>query len=579
VRTTEAASPSPALAGRAATAAPERTAAGIPHSADEPRLRARPPRPRSALLAAAAEHRLVTAFLVVAVAMAVWLRFQTASPLWLDEALTVNIARAPLSQIPHLLRDDGAPPLFYVLLHFWIRLFGQGNLAVRSLSGVLGVINLPVAWLAGYQVGSRSWTLDEAGPEERKARAQRGRTVGWAAMLLVASSPFAVYYDTEARMYGLVLLLGTLAVVLYARLLRRPSVLGAAALALDATALLYSHYWALYAGAVAGAGTLVWAVHAPDERTRRACRYALGGLVAAVLAFLPWVPTFAFQIAHTGTPWASPAGLTAVIFTITQFAGGNSDPGRALALVFFFLAVVAVAGAPYGRRMVLLDLKTRPGARALALAVVSTLVLALLVGRLTGSTFADRYTSVIAFPALLVVAYGLALLPSRRIRDGVLAGAVALGFMAAVPNAFVTRTQGGQVGATVSALGRAGDVVAFCPDQLGPAVSRTLSGRFQTLTFPRGTSPDIVDWVNYTSTVEATKTAPFVRHLLQLAGPHHDIWFVWAPNYVGYGTKCQAIADALSLARRQRVMVAARGAGTPYEIFEGETLDRYSPRR
>jgi hypothetical protein len=229
--------------------------------------------------------------------------------------------------------------------------------------------------------------------------------------------------------------------------------------------------------------------------------------------------------------------------------------------------------------MVLLDLRTRAGVRAIALAVLGTLVLALLVGRVVGSTFADRYTSVVAFPALLVVAYGLALLPTRRIRNGVLAAAVALGFLAAVPNAFLSRTQGGQVGSTISALGRPGDVVALCPDQLGPSVSRTLGGSFRALTFPRGTSPYIVDWVNYTSVVESTRTSPFVRRLLRLAGPNHDIWYVWAPGYVGYGTKCQGIADALSLVRRQKVVVPARASDTPYEIFEGMTLDRYSPRR
>jgi mannosyltransferase len=614
VRTAEAASPSPAAAGRAGTSAeiaaaadplgasavgtateagrqvapeappasPEATPAApqapqevqTPAPADEQERRSR----LGALVDAALERRWTTAFVVISLAAAVWLRFDTRSALWLDEALTVNIARAPLSEIPRLLRDDGAPPLYYVLLHFWIRLFGQGDLATRSLSGVLGVINLPVAWIAGFRMGSRWWTLDEASPEEHADRVRRGRIVGWAAMLLLASSPFAVYYDTETRMYGLVLLLGTIGVVVYTSLLRRPSALGALALAADTAALLYSHYWALYVGAVAGIGTLVWAVKAPSERTRRACRYALAGLAVGAISFIPWLPTFFFQLDHTGTPWASPAGLTAVIYTITQFAGGNSDPGRALALIFFFLAVVAVAGAPEGRHTVTLDLRSRPGVRAPALAVVTTLVLALMIGKAVGSTFADRYTAVVAFPALLVVAYGVALLPSWRVRNGVLAAAVTLGFLAAVPNAFLSRTQGGAVGSTISALGHPGDVVAFCPDQLGPAVSRTLHGDFQALTFPRGTGPDVVDWVDYTRAVEAARTGPFVRRLLRLAGKHHDIWYVWAPGYVGYGSKCQAIADALSLARNQKVVVAQRGADTPYEIFEGESLDRYTPK-
>ena len=567
VRTPEAASLPPSPADRATEMA-DGPGEALPEPAEVAR----------SLVAAVREHRVLALLLAIALGVSVWLRFQTASALWLDEALTVNIARAPLGSIPHLLREDGAPPLYYFLLHGWILLFGQGNLATRSLSGVFGVINLPVAYVAGSRIGSRWWTIDRATGEDRRVRLERGRIVGWGALLLLASSPFAVYYDTEARMYGLVILLGSVAIVIYTSLLRHPSLLGALALAGDTAALLYSHYWSLFAGAVVGAGTILWALKAHDERTRKACRYAIAGLVAGLLAFIPWVPTFAFQLRHTGTPWASPAGLTAVIFTITQFAGGNSDPGRALALIFFFLGVVALAGAPYGRRMVLLDLRSRPGIRALALVVAGTLVLAVVAGRLTGSTFADRYTSVIAFPALLIVAYGLSQLPEQRIRYGVLGAAVALGFAASIPNAFLSRTQGGQVGAAVSAQGHAGDVVAFCPDQLGPAVSRSLQGDFKALTFPRRTSPDLVDWVNYTKTVEAAKPGAFVTDLLHLAGTTHTIWYVWAPNYLGYANKCQAIADALSRARPQHVVVPARASDTPYEIFEGETLDRYPPR-
>src|SRR3954463_670603 len=62
------------------------------------------------------------------------LRFWVRSDLWLDEALSVNIARLPVRAIPGAPRHDGAPPLYYVLLHFWMRLFGAGDFAVRALS-------------------------------------------------------------------------------------------------------------------------------------------------------------------------------------------------------------------------------------------------------------------------------------------------------------------------------------------------------------------------------------------------------------------------------------------------------------
>src|SRR5580692_11466395 len=90
---------------------------------------------------------LAAAGVVVVVAFGIFLRFYTHSALWLDEALTVDRARLPISAIAGSVKQDGAPPLYYYLLHFWMRAFGQSDEATRSLSGVIGVLTLTVAWL------------------------------------------------------------------------------------------------------------------------------------------------------------------------------------------------------------------------------------------------------------------------------------------------------------------------------------------------------------------------------------------------------------------------------------------------
>lgn len=518
----------------------------------------------------------VRAAVVVTIAVAIWLRFWTPSALWLDEALTVDIARAPLGHIPALLRDDGAPPLYYYLLHSWMSVFGQSNLAARSLAGVLGVINLPVAWLTGHRIGSRSWTLESASADEQAARRDRGRTAGWAVTLLLATSPFAVYYSTEARMYALAILLGTLTLWSLTYMLARPTIWNALALAAVISASLYTHYWALYSTAVLGVGLAYCAWRGPY---RRACTCGVGSLVVAGLSFLPWVPTLLFQARHTGTPWAAPAQLTAVIFTVTQFAGGDSDFGRALAVMFFFFAVLAAFGTPMGRWLVVLDIRTRPGVRAIGVGVFATIVLGLLGGRIDGATFADRYTSFALFPALVALGYGFTALGDRRTRQGFLAATVLFGFLAAVPNAYISRTGAGQVGAAIAAQAHAGDVVAYCPDQLGPAVSRVLGGRYDEITFPRSAPPEIVDWVNYLQVVGGASTEKFVAKVETLAGRIGSVFYVWAPGYNGYGSKCQTILHDFAAwpAHHYKVVLETLKSDTPFEIYEGSTLDRFSP--
>jgi len=546
---------------------------------------------RSATPGRTLEQTVVATACGAVLVVTVVLRFWTPSPMWLDEALTVNIAKAPLHLIPHLLRDDGAPPLYYVLLHFWMKVFGTSDLGARSLSGVIGILTLPVAWIAGHRVGSQSWRVrgvtspgaaercaaeadGEDGASEHAAREGAGRLVAWTATLLVATSPFAVYYDTEARMYSLVILLSTLGVLAFTSVLRKPTVWNALALAAVTCGLEYSHYWALFFVAATAVGSVLCARSGPHAHS---CRVALAGLAAGTCAFGPWIPTFIFQLHHTGTPWATPADFTALVYTFTQFAGGDSDAGRALALLFAFLALLAIAGSAVDTRRVMLDLRTRPGVRGLALLSGGTLLIAVIADKLTGSTFADRYSAVILTPCLLVVAYGLTALTDRRVRQGVVAVAIALGLAASIPNAFLTRTQAAQVASAVLARAHRGDVVAYCPDQLGPAVSRELDDRFDEVAFPRASAPGIVNWVDYAATVEHASTSTFVKLLVSRAGPRNVIWYVSAPGYLNFGSDCQLIANGLAARRPQQEVVGERASDTPFEIFEGESLYRYAP--
>ena len=89
---------------------------------------------------------LVGAAAALAVAVGVVVRFVAPSPLWLDEALSVHIATGDAS-LADALRRDGHPGLYYLLLGWWIDVFGDGDATVRALSGLFGLATLPVLWM------------------------------------------------------------------------------------------------------------------------------------------------------------------------------------------------------------------------------------------------------------------------------------------------------------------------------------------------------------------------------------------------------------------------------------------------
>jgi len=461
----------------------------------------------------------------LAVAVGLVLRFWTRSDLWLDEALTVNIARLPVHEIPVYLKRDGAPPLYYLLLHYWIGAFGNSDGAVRSLAGLFGIATIPLAWLAGQRLG--------------------GRTAAWAALLLVATSPFAVRYDTEARMYSLVALLTLLGFLALDRTLRTPRPGNLVAVAAVTSLLLYSHYWSVYLLGTTMSWLLFQAWRGRPE-WRRGARSALVAAVVGCVTFLPWLSIFYFQSKHTGTPWATPASFAALVNAVASFAGGSTSQGRALALLFFALTGLGLFGRATDRLHIDIDIRTRRIGRPLAVVVLGTLAAAVVGGLASNSAFDARYASVVFIPLILMVSLGLTVFQDRHVRVAVLALAMVLGLAASVPNVVTNRTQAGEVAAGIARTARPGDVIAYCPDQLGPAVDRLLpAGRYRQVTFPRGTGPEFVNWVDYADSVRDASPATFAQQVQTLAAGGHQIYLVWAAGYQAFASKCEEVVQTL----------------------------------
>ena len=462
--------------------------------------------------------------LVVAIAVGVVARLHSGSALWLDEALTVDIARGSLADLPDALRHDGSPPLYYALLHVWMRLFGDGDTAVRSLSTVCSLATLPAAWWAGLRVF-------------------RDRRAAWYAVALLAASPFAIRYATEARMYSLVVLLTALGVVAVDRALERPTVGRLAPLAVLGGALMLTHYWAAFVVMATAAVVLAW---------RRAKRVALALLVGAGVAVLPWLPVLLYQVRHTGTPWSAAPGLHVVVDAVHDFAGGRTQTGAFLTLVLLALVVVGVWGRAAGPGAVELRWpgERRPG--AVAALCFGGLLVGTLFSVVLRSGFAPRYAAIALVPFLLVAAAGLGKLPSARTQSVVLALCVVLGLVGGVALARTGRTQARTVADVLDARVGRGDVVVYCPDQLGPSVSRILrTTGLLHLTYPAGTGPERVDWVDYADRNRAADPVAFAEDVLRQTG-RGTVWLVWASGYRTFSDDCSVLRDELEEARPEQ---------------------------
>jgi mannosyltransferase len=318
----------------------------------------------------------------VVVAYTVYLRTRQGDVgLWGDEGLSVGIADRPVTDIPSTLRQDGSPPLYYMLLHVWMSLVGRSEPQLHALSLVFAALAVPAGWWAAGALF-----------ESRRA--------AWFGALLFAVNPFLTQYAQEARMYSMVILLGTLACGCFGKafLGDEPRRGWAAALAVVLATLFYTHNWGFFFAIGCG---ITWLALLALARGRRRALLIAGviGFGGALVLWLPWVPTFAYQARHTGAPWSHAPTLDDL----------GSVPGRLLGVraQYMLLLVGGVGGAALVRAG---GWRRSPRARA-AVAMVAIGVLTLVAAWISSQAspaWAGRYLAAGLAPLVLASAGGLA---------------------------------------------------------------------------------------------------------------------------------------------------------------------------
>jgi mannosyltransferase len=300
-----------------------------------------------------------------------------------DEAFSFLYARQPFAEIvPSLLRDaDPHPPLHYLLLAIWMRLAGDGELALRLPSALAGTLLLP----ALFQVGRRLL----------------GREGALITLLLAALSPALIWLSQDVRsQYMLVLLLATGATWLLLHAVRRPRWYGWLLYALLAALAMYIHYYALFA-------LLAHGLYLLAGRRRLLEPWLLSGLLALLL-FSPWL-----RAASPG--WLSqlldPGGLDFADYL--AMVGQELVTGAAVPLrVARWLALLALLVAAAGFR----HLRSRRPATALLLAAWLMVALwGIFLVTIRRATFNPFYVAVAAPAWFLLLGAGFVSLRRGRL--------------------------------------------------------------------------------------------------------------------------------------------------------------------
>lgn len=123
-----------------------------------------------------------------------------AKGMWLDETFSVWMASHNVADmLQWIIRIDQHPPLYYLLLHYWINISGTTPFQVRMLSVLFGVATIPMIYLIGKRMS--------------------GAQMGLAAAMFLALSPYHIAFAQETRMYTLLTFNASVAIYALVRLL------------------------------------------------------------------------------------------------------------------------------------------------------------------------------------------------------------------------------------------------------------------------------------------------------------------------------------------------------------------------
>lgn len=212
---------------------------------------------------------------------------------WRDEAFTYFMAKKNVFEIIFLTAKDFNPPLYYLLLHYWMKIFGGSEIALRSLSMIFFWATVYVAFLFLNDV----------------LKIKSGRSFFYLIFFII--NPLLWYYAFEARMYSMFAFLASLSYFAFFKKKYRLYLL-------STIAGLFTHYFMI----LVVFSQLFFLV----INKKNAGNFKRKAIYSSLAVFSPWMVFFLTQNSLPSSFWLTKPhvrdifGLFGIIYTGIEFS-------------------------------------------------------------------------------------------------------------------------------------------------------------------------------------------------------------------------------------------------------------------
>jgi mannosyltransferase len=254
--------------------------------------------------------------LILLLGLFVRIYFISGQSLWFDEGYSVRMSQlSPREIISKTASADYHPPLYYIVLHYWVSLFGTSEFSVRLPSAILGICSILIL----YKVGKHLFNDN----------------VGILSSLILAVSVFHVEYSQEVRSYSLMAFMTLLSFYFFLKLFNEKNLRSSVGYIISSAVLMYTHVYGLFFILSQNIYFIANKLFSRGKTISAGKWVSLQGIL--LILFLPWTNSFLAQTAKVQRGyWVTEPTLLSVIYTFGGYAGSRL-------LLFFFLIFVGLA--------------------------------------------------------------------------------------------------------------------------------------------------------------------------------------------------------------------------------------------
>lgn len=197
---------------------------------------------------------------------------------------------------------DHHPPLYHLIMHHWIKVFGNSELGVRSFSAFMGIATI----ICTYYITKNMFNWK----------------VGSVSALFLSLNYVHLYYSQEARPYTLAMLLVILSTYSFYKMLNKSGI-HRMTYVLTAAMLIYVDYFGFF---LLGIHFIYFLFSLMRNKNFKERKYVLLTFLAISLVYMPWVSELMWGYS-TYQPWKGylqQPGLDELVSVLATVFGGSS---------------------------------------------------------------------------------------------------------------------------------------------------------------------------------------------------------------------------------------------------------------